>query len=288
MNKTFFFIDDSGSLIWDNPYSKEFLKNPPNRSEQNLNYWRRNYFVFAGIHISAEKLKELNPLINTKKEEYFGTKNVEIKSEWLRVPKKRHKHYLLKYGITEEKLREFVDKFWYSLFSSKNFIAQAFVLDKRYYAKRDTQPIALLTQVIFDRLGIYPVEDIIVVFDQMESDIKSKKGKHGIIIDVSKQKINTSPFFVRYSHSEVRFEKSFNSNFLQIADTVAYNVFRQFVSNGDQWESDKKELEVYEYLEKIEDCLYTNKKGVINGFGIIKVPDPAHKKWGQQKKTSKK
>lgn len=289
MSKAFFFIDDSGSRIWDNPYSREFTINPPDRNNQNLNYWRRNYFVLAGIHISAEKLSELNPLINAKKEEYFGTKYVEIKSEWLRIPEKQEKNYLSKYSITKEKLREFVENFWYGLFLRENFTIQAFVLDKRYYAKRDTLPIALLTQVIFDRLVMYPVDDVTVVFDQMESDIKSRKNDHGVIIDVSNGKINTSPFFNRYSHSEVRFEQSCNSNFLQISDTVSYNVFRQFVSNGDQWEQkDGKKMEIYEYLAKIFNCLHSdNYSDVINGFGIIKVPDPAHKKW-VQKKTSNK
>ena len=112
-NKNFFFIDDSGSRSWDNPYSREFSENPPSRDEENLSYWRRNYFVLAGIHIPRDAVKRLNPLINLEKEKYFGTKHVEIKSDFLRIPQKRTKYYLSRYSIKEEDLRKFVEKFWY-------------------------------------------------------------------------------------------------------------------------------------------------------------------------------
>ncbi len=286
MSKHLLFIDDSGSRQWDNPYTRDFIDNPPERSEENMNYWRGNYFVLAGVHISKESLKELNPLINEKKKEYFGTKHVEIKSDWLRHPKKREKRYIKEYDISEERLREFVEDFWYSLFSGDYFTIQTFVLDKRYYAKRDSMPIALLTQVVFDRAELYPANDIEVVFDQMESDVKSKRHDHKIILDVSKQEINASPFFSRYSHAGVGFEESRNSNMLQLADTVAYNVFRQFVSYGNQWEqNDLHMMETYEYFKKME-YFHTSDQGRVGGFGIVKVPDPLHIPW-KAKKTKR-
>jgi len=45
MNKHFLFVDDSGSKDWETPYSREFINSPPVRNEQNLNFWRRNYFI---------------------------------------------------------------------------------------------------------------------------------------------------------------------------------------------------------------------------------------------------
>lgn len=37
----------------------------------------------------------------------------------------------------------------------------------------------------------------------------------------------------------VSFDNSANSNFLQLADIVAYNVWRQFVEYGDEWDNSK-------------------------------------------------
>ena len=91
MSNNFLFIDDSGSKDWETPYSDDFKKSPPIRNEANLNFWRRNYFVLAGLHISANDLKKLNPEINKAKIKCFGTKHVEIKSDWLRNPDQRKK-----------------------------------------------------------------------------------------------------------------------------------------------------------------------------------------------------
>jgi len=136
---------------------------------------------------------------------------------------------------------------------------------------------------------MYPTDEVAVVFDQMESEITSRKNDQGIILDVSKGEISTSPFFDRYSHSEVRFEQSCNSNFLALADTIAYNVYRQFVMHGDQWGRDKDgDIELYEYFKKITGCMYTSVNGTVSGYGVIKVPNVANKKVWTQKKTSDK
>ena len=281
-NKNFFFIDDSGSRQWETPYSLDFTQNPPDRSEENLNFWRRNYFVLAGIHITSEKTSELNTLINAKKREVFGTKHVEIKSDKLRNPYQRKKFYLDAFGITEEVLKDFIDNFWYPLFIKENFIVQAFILDKRYFGgKRNTStPLALLTQILFDRLEMFPASEYEIVFDQMENEIKSRKNDHGLILKVAEQEINASPFYTKYSHAGLRFEKSSNSNFLQIADTAAYNVYRQFIDFGHQWENpDGSEMEDYEYFRRMSECIHCDSRGVIAGFGIVKYPNPVKKRW---------
>lgn len=173
--KHFFFVDDSGSKNWETPYSSDFIENPPDRTAINKNFWRRNYFTLTGIHISGETLKELNPIIDKKKIEYFGTKHVEIKSEWFRNPHQRKKRYIDPFNITEEKLQEFMDIFWYPLFQTNQgcIKIQAFVLDKRYFAgKRVHSPVEILTQTLFDRVERYPVDNCTIVFDQMERAIK--------------------------------------------------------------------------------------------------------------------
>ena len=136
--KHFFFIDDSGSKNWDTPYSKDFVVNPPKRSKENLNFWRHNYFALSGVHIDGETIAQLNPIINAEKIKYFGTKHVEIKSEWFRNPHQRRKQYLEKFDITEKKLTEFMEIFWYPLIQEnfENIKIQSFVIDKRYFGGR--------------------------------------------------------------------------------------------------------------------------------------------------------
>ena len=167
MSKYYFFVDDSGSKIWETPYSREFIKNPPGRTYQNLNFWRRNYFVLAGIHASGETVARLNPQINNLKKRFFGTKHVEIKSNWFRNRHQRKKKYLDTYPVTEERLKEFTEE-WYRVFTDnrESVQIQAFVLDKRYFRnKRDAySPLQFSVQVLFDRVEIHPSRECIIVF----------------------------------------------------------------------------------------------------------------------------
>ena len=99
MSKKLFFVDDSGSRTWGTPYTRDFIVSPPDRNSEYIEYWRRNYFVLAGIHISSEKINNIAAAIESEKQKYFKTKDVEIKSHWLRIPEKRNIHYLRKYPI---------------------------------------------------------------------------------------------------------------------------------------------------------------------------------------------
>lgn len=289
----FLFIDDSGSKNWETPYSRDFVNLPPNRDE-NLNFWRNNYFVLAGVHVSASAIGEMNDEINNSKISFFGTKNVEIKSDWIRNPKQRRKKYIEEYSITEEKLKDFIENFWYPLFAKyADFLAiQAFVLDKRYFnlKRKSVTPYSQLVQVLFDRVEAHPNKNCTIVFDQMDADIKSKKDNHGVILKIAKHEIDLASYHKKFSHSGVRFEKSCNSNFLQIADTVAYNVYRQFVHFGHEWESPSTgTLPMYEYFAKISKFFYMNNSGRVSGTGIVLVPAVNKKhQWVRTKKPHKK
>jgi len=288
MSKFFFFIDDSGSKDWETPYAFEFTNKPPVRNEDNLKFWRGNYFVLAGIHISSEDISKINPEINKIKEEFFGTKFVEIKSEWLRNPQKRKRRYLDVFNKTEDELKDFIENKWYKIFENfkKEIQIQSFVLDKRFYKDKREKftPFQKLIQVVFDRVELHPHAICEIVFDQMDSDIKSTKHNQGMILNISKKELDLESFHKKYSHTNVRFEKSSNSNFLQLSDTIAYNVFRQFVQHGDSWEGcDGDNLKEYVFFSKIVPNLY-NKNGRIAGIGIIKVPDTKKIHWNQDKK----
>ena len=286
MSKHFLFIDDSGSKDWETPYSQSFINSPPIRGEQNLNFWRRNYFILAGLHISLDLMSALNPQINKLKKDVFGTKHVEIKSVWMRNPDKQKKYYFEPYKITEKDLLKFTDK-WYKIFedNKEGIQLQSFVLDKRYFKNKRTiaTPLQMLVQVLFDRVELHPSRQCTIVFDQMDREIKSVKHRHGEILKISNKEIDLGSFQKKYSHHKPRFETSKDSNFLQLADSVAYNVYRQFVDYGDVWEDKQAgSLKMYPFFERISDNFY-NKGGRIAGLGVVKVPDPGKIHWGRKK-----
>lgn len=283
----YLFIDDSGSKEWKVPYSKDFVDNPPARSSQNMNFWRDNYFVLAGVHITSEKIAEINPMINAKKMYLFGTDKVELHSANLRNPKRLKKDYLDKYNITRDQLNSFINDFWYPLFRSDSIQLMAVIVDKRYYKNYRHglhTPLDIAATALFDRTEFHPNRDCNIVFDQMDQHIHSSKNDQGKIIRISNTKINLEDgkYERKYHHTTVSFDNSANSNFLQMADMVAYNVWRQFVDYGDEWDNhspagEHRELPMYPYFKLIADNFYHSKDNQVSGWGIVKLPDPYNK-----------
>ncbi len=84
------FVDESGNKGYLNPYSKEFIDQPPLFKDY-PKFWQDNYFVLAGIRVKQDDLSIINTAINQLKNQYFKTHRVEVKSDWLRNPHMRKK-----------------------------------------------------------------------------------------------------------------------------------------------------------------------------------------------------
>jgi hypothetical protein len=109
----------------------------------------------------------------------------------------------------------------------------------------------------------------------MDVEVKSTKRDQGIILRIANNEIDLGAFFSAYSHASIDFEQSSISNFLQIADTVAYNILRQFVDYGDKWDSFNASSKMYQYFRRIYGNFYCRgEENHIKGTGIIKLPDP--------------
>lgn len=282
---SYLFIDDSGSKQWDTPYQYSLVNSPPARVPQNRKFWELNYFVLAGIYIEHDLLAELNPIINAKKIEVFGTKNVEIRSVNLRNPQKQEKYYIQPFGVTRCQLKDFIESFWYEIFNQNReaIQIQAVLLDKRYYKHLRTakSPLDITAQVMFDRVEMHPNRECTIIFDQMDHQVKTEKRDQGSILQIADKTIDLGSFHKKYSHVSVGFEESKNSNFLQLADTVAYNVLRQFIDYGDKWDQPGQEtLPMYSFFEKISDNMYCNKlTRQVRGYGLIKLPEIEKINW---------
>lgn len=275
-----FFVDDSGSKQWDTPYAPSFINSPPARTTQNRRYWETNYFVLAGIHVDSKLISEINQSVDQKKLDVFGDKRVEIKSYYARNPNVCRKKYLQKYGVTSEELRDFIENFWYKILedSRDEIQIQAVVLDKRYYSEQRHRrsPLDIATVALMDRIEKHPRKRCRIFFDQMESGIRSTRGDQGRILKIADKSIELDSFQDgAYSHIDVRFGKSSQSNFLQLADTVAYNIRRQFVDFGDQQDPSSLQFpSYYPYFERIMGNFYHNGQGKIKGYGLVKLPNP--------------
>lgn len=281
----FLFVDDSGSKQWETPFAEDFVKHPPERTPENRNFWQGNYFVLAGVHINSQTMAELNPKINEAKEQYFGTKDAEIHSVDLRNPYRKQKKYFAKYSISPERLKEFIDECWYPLFSEFDLQLVAIVVDKRYFYSSERQeiPLEIAAKALFDQTETHPHKECHIVFDQMDSQLKASKNEQGKILRIANTEIelDDGKYDKKFHHTSVKFDRSCSSNFLQLADTVAYNTWRQFVDYGHEWDhhstgNNHRELPSYKYFKRIGDNFYCNEKNAVSGVGLIKVPDPIH------------
>jgi len=85
------FVDDSGTREYDD----------------NQNYTTSGkslYFVYGAIFVLQDAAALLIPKLRAHKRLTFGTPDVEIKSNWLRIPKERRTRYLEPFGKTDDQL----------------------------------------------------------------------------------------------------------------------------------------------------------------------------------------
>lgn len=280
------YIDDSGSRNYENPYSKDFVINPPG-TDKYLEYWRKNYFVLTGVRVSLSHINNINTEINSLKTKFFKTNDVEIKSDWLRNPYKRKNKYLNPHKISEDMLNNFGNKL-FDLISShqKELKIISVVFDKRCYGDRkrnmiDGDPLAKSSQILFERIHYLGGENT-VIFDQMDSSLKINRGDNKLVFKIYKENSCMKQLYVENFSSiiDVTPADSSKENFLQIADLCGYPIYRQFVHFGRQWGNPDFKIKSYPYFEKLWGNFVSIKEKV-RGIGLICVPD-IHKKTPQK------
>jgi hypothetical protein len=67
---------------------------------------------------------------------------------------------------------------------------------------------------------------------------------------------------------------------LQVADVVAYNVYRQFREYGEEWETrGLPVLPSYEWFSRLLEKFRKGPNGRIQGFGVAKIPLRTQVRW---------
>ncbi|MBN1460609.1 MAG: DUF3800 domain-containing protein [Armatimonadetes bacterium] len=247
------------------------------------------YYVVAGVIALSEYLGTYEDELAGLKRAFFGRRNVEIKSNWLRQPKECRKHYLDKYGITQPELETFVDAMYEWLVATRLTLI-AGVIDKEQMQEDYSDPhhpSALGYQVFLQRYQKFLMATN-ALGAVMIDEPSGKSGPGNKWKDLLKrQHARLKKHGCSYTGTtfdnvldSIDFLDSAHSSLVQLADLVAYNTFRQFKDHGSAWDDpDATQLSVYPYLDRMLPRFYRARDRVISGYGIAKMPTRARKKW---------
>lgn len=262
------YIDDSGT--------KEYA--PDGRYDAG----NTRYFVLGGVLADNDTARGMIEALRSVKERYFGTPSVEMKSNWLRIPKERKKHYLDRYAMSEDNLRAFVEDYYSSLLLI-DFVLIACVVDKVHMAEDYSDPWyapAVAYELMIQRAqremegrGFFSVE-----IDNMSGATpKHRKYSDNLIrqhdqMRRSGSRLRRGMAFDRLI-GNLRFVDSARSELVQVADIAAYNVFRQFTEYGEEWETrGLNRLPTYNYFRRIGRKFRRGPNNRIQGYGVVKMP----------------
>lgn len=241
------------------------------------------YFVFGGFYATTREVGRLVEGLRAAKMEAFGTAAVEVKSNWLRLPEECARHYLRPYNITEAQLKVFVDRFYSEALSSEITLL-ACVVDKQHmmedYGKGKWYTPAAAYESVVQRLQneIGPSgQKFGVVLDDMTGKTPNASEYRANLLRHHRQLQRSGCNFVSLSMDAMvgdpRFVNSRTNNSVQVADLIAYNVFRQFRDYGEEWEDrGLQELPAYDWFRKMAHKFRSGPNGRIQGYGVVKFP----------------
>jgi hypothetical protein len=269
------YVDESGT--------KEYAKTPQDYARGG----NTRYFVFGGVLLTADESSILSERINDLKRKSFGTDGVEIKSNWLRIPKEKQARYLEPYCIDDQQLTDFTTAY-YDLIGQADLRLFAVAVDKVHVAEEYASPYyapalayeLLLQRVVQEvrlpkrfRVHVDAMTGATPRGRQYQANLRAHHArlqKHGSSLQKGLDFSSLLP--------GVRFLDSAHSNLIQMADVVAYNVFRQFVDHGELWEtgetgSDGKiRLPTYPWFNMLSRKFRQGPNGRVQGFGVVKFP----------------
>jgi hypothetical protein len=274
MTQFVLYIDDSGT--------KEYASSGQEYARSGRGVSK--YFVFGGILLSDSESGHLVEAIKALKRDFFGREDVEIKSNWLRNPDACRRKYLNPYSKTTAQLDGFVAEM-YSCISERNLEIIAVVIDKiqskERYGSRAWYPPAIAYELLMQRAvqAVHLPDTLAVVIDDMMgatpagNQYKTNLKAHHAQLRKTGSRLQRRLRFDSVNN-DLRFVDSAHWIQVQVADIVAYNVYRQFVDHGEAWEEGNGEspLPVYPWFEKLGSKLRSDGSGRIQGYGIVKFP----------------
>lgn len=251
------------------------------------------YFAFGGLLLTSGEAGAATKRLRAVKLAHFGTEQVEIKANWLRIAKEREKHYLNPFGLSDSQLNAFANEV-YDLILAQDCLLIAAIVSKAEvigrYGERAWYAPAIAYDCLAQRLQLEMSARegglVHVTIDDMDG--ATPKGKqYRDNLERHHKRLRTFGSALQrgmmmdrlagLSFADSKFDER-----LQLADLVTYSVYRQFVDHGAAWDSPGAELPTYEYLARLAPK-FRNHNGLISGYGIIKFPTVAHLRWGIKK-----
>jgi len=248
------------------------------------------FFVYAGVIVDRANEQAISAEIDQLKKTAFGTTNVEIKSNWLRMPYERRRRYVEPFGISEDRLTQFVAEVG-QLMTSDRVTYLAAAIDKpamleRYPDGQAWYASATAYQFLLQRYERHCADAGAIgqiTIDNMDgSSAKNNQWRDLLRLHhnrLKKDGCNITKMKFPSMPAAPLFATSKSLNLLQLADLVAYNVYRQFRDHGDAWEKGGARLPVYPPLAPLLKRFRLSPTGVIEAWGIMKWPHARKSKW---------
>lgn len=237
-------------------------------------------FVQCALCLPDSEWKNLNSNLFALKRTYFNSVDVEIKSTWLRYSHECQKHYIAPYHLTKADLIEFVGKV-YEILNSYNITLFAAVIDKRQLQKRRDnleQPNGLAYRLLFESIEVFLNQEVddfgMVIFDKISDMMLKKHGYEDLLYRQHVRYLEKGTGFLSINRiiEGLLFIPSNENNLIQLADLCAYNIYRQFLNHGTEWEKQGKFRHRYEFFKLVEGKIWKDKNGSYKNFGIKKYP----------------
>lgn len=226
--------------------------------------------------------------MRTLKRQTFGTADVEIKANWLKRPRERERRYLNKYGITDGWLTAFTEAL-YEIINEANCQLVACLVNKREvqgrYGAKAHHPPGIAYECVLQRAQKEMAScggALSVTIDHMTGATRAGN-QHRINLERQHARLkNYGSSLLRgvtFDRIEgLSFKDSKHDERLQLADLVAYAVYRQFLDYGSGWEDPSKPLDLYAYLGRVIKK-FCNHNGIVPGYGIVKFPANRRVPW---------
>jgi len=239
------------------------------------------FFVVASVLVPAVDAPHLEDEIRGLKRAFWGDPDIEIKSNWIRQPTERQKHYTDPHGVGLKEIGELIPAL-YSWLRKSPLTLLAGVVDKPLMQSKYTNPHyagGVAYTMFLQRYQKFLAKRRAtgsVIFDDPAG--KSPGGFEWRQL-LHRQHARLKRHGCPYTGTEfpnvgpVTFADSRATVFVQVADLVAYNTFRQFRMYGREWEDPTtKALPMYEHFRPIARLFDRGPKQQVAGFGIAKWP----------------
>lgn len=247
------------------------------------------YFVFGGLLLTPSEAGALWTKFRGLKSGCFGTEDVEVKANWLRIPRERERRYIKKFGVSDERLKTFVDD-TFDLIASGNCRLLAVLVDKAAvqaaYGLQPWYAPAIAYECLMQRAQLEMLAcggRVHVTVDDMDGatprgkQYRDNLERHHNLLKTKGSRLQRGHVLDRLLG--ISFADSRADERLQLADLVSYAVYRQWIEYPQAWDADTQQLPLYDYLGRLGGKFCCGPEGVIAGYGLVKFPTKARRRW---------